>query len=214
MARDVNEFNRLSALGLSFPAICDILDGKRDEVLEIGMAAERAAVHKWCKGRTNIPAELTALWDLSPANFYLAFDGDAPSKHNPNDFVLIEADVAEIHGNLTYHASRAKDPWHKTYKSKSCKTAYRWLKNLPVTPPVIRRFRDQIHIDGGMHRYHLAHFYNTSRMPFLVWGDNRGEVLDIIKSGIITWPATTAPSSPVSGGNPNQATEDQCGTGI
>ncbi|WP_132657876.1 hypothetical protein [Rhizobium sp. BK418] len=200
----MDDFNRLHALGLSFPVICDILDGKRDEMTELGMAAERAAVAKWCRRRKNVPATLTALWDLSPANFYLAFDGDAPNKHDPHDFALIEADVAEVHRSLTYNASRDKDPWHREYKSKSCKTAYRWLNGLLVTPPVIRRFQDQIHIDGGMHRYHLAQAYKTSRMPFLIRRDDCGEVLDILRSGIIIWSAPV-PSPPlVSGGNPDQ----------
>jgi hypothetical protein len=58
-----------------------------------------------------------------------------------------------------------------------------------VTPPLIRRFEDQIHIDGGMHRYHLAQSYNTTRMPFLVRKDDLNLVLALLRSGTITWPA-------------------------
>jgi len=204
MAVDVDEFNRLHALGLSVPVIFDVLSGKRDEMTEFRAAKESKAVDKWCKGRKNIPESLTALWDLSPKNFYRAFDGDAPHEHNADDFMLVEADIADVHQKLTYHASRDKDPWHRKYKYKSCKTAYRWVNGLAVTPPVIRRFQDQIHIDGGMHRYHLAQAYKTSRMPFLVRKDDCGEVLDILNSGIVTWSAPVASPPLVSDGNPDQ----------
>jgi len=204
MAADTDEFNRLHALGLSIPAIFDVLNGKRDEMTELREAAESKAVDKWCKGRKNIPQSLTALWDLSPENFYLAFDGDAPHEHNPDHFILIEAQIADVHQKLTYNASRDKDPWHKKYKSKSCRTAYRWVHGLSVTPPIIRRFQDQIHIDGGMHRYHLAQTYQTLRMPFLVRKDDSGEVLEILPSGTIIWSPPVASPPPVSGDNPDQ----------
>ncbi|MDX0164400.1 hypothetical protein GOC43_21340 [Sinorhizobium meliloti] len=171
---------------------------------ELRGAAERKAVDSWCKGRKNIPESLTALWDLSPENFYLALDGDAPHEHNPDDFILIEADIADVHQKLTYNASRNKDPWHKKYKSKSCKTAYRWVNGLPVTPPLIRRFQDQIHIDGGMHRYHLAESYGTTRMPFLVRKESLKQVITLIPSCTIIGPAPAASQPPASHDNPDQ----------
>ena len=54
------------------------------------------------------PADLTAQWDLYPAHFYLAYDGNDPDFHQVDQFALIEADVADVHGKLTYHSNRDK----------------------------------------------------------------------------------------------------------
>lgn len=164
----VNEINRLTALGLNVMTAMAVADGKMDEASEVARAEEGRKVDIWCRGRKNIPTALTAVWDCDPANFYLVFDGDSPSDHASTDFVLIYADVADVKGRLTHAASRDRDAWHQRYKRKSCGIAYRWLHGSGVTPPLIKEFQGQVHIVGGMHRFHLAKYYGTTRMPFLV----------------------------------------------
>lgn len=165
---DVDELNRLTSRGLSITTAVAVANGKMDEAFEVACVEERRVVHAWCKGRKNIPSVLTAVWDCDPEHFYLAFDGELPGEHAPADFVLINADVADVDIKLTYAASRDKDPWHKCYKSKSCGIAYRWLHDRGVTPPLLSEYQGQVHIVGGMHRFHLAKHYGTTSMPFLV----------------------------------------------
>ena len=179
---DIDEINRLIGRGLHIGTAMAVADGKLDEAFEVARAHEGREVDKWCKGRKNIPSSLIAVWDLEPSRFYLAFDGDDPGDHSPTDFVLIEADLAEVDDNLTYAASRERDPWHRQYKSKSCGIAYRWLKGLAVTPPVLGKYSGQVHIVGGMHRFHLAKHYGTTRMPFLVRRAELPAVLALLPS--------------------------------
>lgn len=166
--KPVDELNRLLGRGLTVGSASDVMEGKRDEEFEVVRAREKRSVCRWCKGRKDIPANLYARWDIRPERFYLAFDGDKPGDHDPNEFELIYMNVENVNSRLTYIASRDKDPWHKRYKRKTCGIAYRWVHNLPVTPPLIQEVQGQIHIVGGMHRYHLARHYGTVRMPFLV----------------------------------------------
>ncbi|CCF18080.1 hypothetical protein NT26_0356 [Pseudorhizobium banfieldiae] len=140
-------------------------------------ADELAERVKWSKDLVTPPADLTAQWDLDPAHLYLAYDGDDPDLHPGDKFTLIEADVADVHGKLTHHSSRDKGSWHKKYKPGSEGTAFRWLQGLPVTPPLINRVGS---LQGGNHRYHLAHYYQTDRMPFLVLNEDLAAVLDLL----------------------------------
>jgi len=182
----VEELNRLIALGLSPSVAMEVANGTRDEVFEVRRALEKCEVDIWCKGRTNLPKALTAVWDCSPANFYLAFDGDSPADHEPSDFALIEADVDDVNGQLTYATSRDKDPWHESYKSKSCGIAFRWLKGAGVTPPLLGEFEAKVHLIGGMHRFHLAKYYGTKRMPFLVRTIEIEAVMALIQSANVS----------------------------
>ncbi|WP_395448886.1 hypothetical protein ACHMW7_29710 [Aminobacter sp. UC22_36] len=178
----IEEFNRLIRLGLCYTTAEDVLKGKLDETFEVDQAQERKKVHTWCRGRKNIPVALEALWDLEPSRFYLVFDGDDPKDHNPDDFSVIQAELLDVHPKLTYISGRDKDPWHRQYKSSSCNTAYRWVNGRPVTPPLICDYGAQIHIEGGMHRYHLAHHYGAKEMPFLVREEKLPNVLALLPS--------------------------------
>lgn len=183
---NVDEINRLTALGLNVITAMDVAEGKLDEAFEVARAQEKRKVDIWCKGRKNIPVALTAIWDCDPANFCLAFDGDDPSDHASTDFILIDADVTDVGGRLTYAASRDKGPWHQRYKSKSCGIAYRWLHGRGVTPPLLGEYQGQVHIVGGMHRFHLAKHYGTTRMPFLVRRAELAAVMALIPSATDT----------------------------
>jgi hypothetical protein len=181
-----DELTRLIALGLNPATALDISLGNRNEAFEVARAQERRQVHIWCKGRKNIPTALTPVWDLSPANFYLVFDGAYASECPSADFVVIDVDVDRVDKKLTYAASRDKSPWHRRYKSKSCEIAYRWLHGRPVTPPLIREIEGQIHIEGGTHRFHLAKHYGSTRMPFLVRRSEKAAVIALIESATAT----------------------------
>lgn len=164
--------------------------------LWIARAEEGRKVDVWCKGRKNIPTALTAVWDLDPANFYLAFDGATPGDHASTDFVLIDAAVADVDGRLTHAASRDRNPWHRRYKRKSCGIAYRWLHDSGVTPPLLSEVQGQVHIEGGMHRFHLAEYYGTTRMPFLVRKAELIAVMTLIPGGRPSArPCTEAPDN-------------------
>lgn len=184
-AMSADETNRLIRQGLVANVAMDVIDGKLDEEFEVSRAIEITERVKWSKGRVAPPADLTAQWDLDPAHFYLAYDGNDPDLHPGDQFALIEADVADVHGKLTYHSSRDKDPWHRQYRRGSEGTAFRWFKGLPVTPPLINRVGDQIGIQGGNHRYHLAHYYKTDRMPFLVLNEDLAAVLDLLPTAAV-----------------------------
>lgn len=179
---ELDEVNRLVSIGLDVMTAIAVANGESDEAFEVDRAAEARAVHRWCRGRKNIPSSLTPLWDLDPARFYLAYDGDSPHDHQPDGFVLVEADVAEVHARLTYASDRDVGPWHRRYKSKTCGIAYRWVHKRAVTPPVLVECERQVHIGGGMHRYHLARHYGTARMPFLIQANEAEAVLALLPS--------------------------------
>lgn len=179
------EINRLVSLGLNVLTAMAVADGKRDEAFEVARAQERLKVDRWCKSMSSIPATLEPLWDLSRERFYLALDGCAPNKMNVDELALIEADVAEVDSLLTFNASRCDHPWHEKYKHKSCGIAYRWLHGHSVTPPLVRKVRNQIHIDGGMHRFHLAKHYGSKRIPCLVPSSDRIAIVSMLPSAKI-----------------------------
>ncbi|WP_210879849.1 hypothetical protein [Roseovarius autotrophicus] len=182
-APNLDEINRLVALGLSFNTAIAVADGRLDEAFHIARAIEGRKVKNWCKGRKNIPHALTAKWDLNPENFYLALDGKYPGDHDSAEFAFIGANVDDVNCRLTQASSRDKDPWHRRYKWKSCGIACRWLHGNGVTPPLLAEFQGQIHIAGGMHRFHLAKHYGTTCMPFLVRKADLATVLALLPSG-------------------------------
>ncbi len=183
---DYDEINRLTRLGLSINTAIAVVKGELEEAFEVARAQETRAVVKWCRGKKNIPDALTAVWDERPGNFYLAFDGVSPYDTTSSDFVLIRADVDEVDRKLAKGASRVKEPWHPTYKWKSCGIAYRWVKGLGVTPPLLGESKGAILIVGGMHRFHLAKHYGTKSMPFLVRGTELQAVKALISSAVQT----------------------------
>jgi hypothetical protein len=182
---NVEELNRLTALGLNINAALDVVEGKRNEAFEVARAREKREVDAWCKGTKNIPSALAPLWDTNPTNFYLAVDGALPSDYAPSDFAVIQADVAEVDGKLTWAADRDKDPWHQRYKAKTCGIAYRWLHSRAVTPPLLVECGGKVHVAGGMHRYHLAKHYGASRMPFLVGTTETSAVMALVQSATV-----------------------------
>ena len=93
---EMDEINRLLGLGLHIGTAMKVAEGRLDEAFEVARAQESKEVHRWCRGRKSIPERLKAAWDLDPSRFYLAFDGDEPGDHAAGDFMLIEADVAEV----------------------------------------------------------------------------------------------------------------------
>jgi len=168
--------------------VFDVIHGKLDEEFEVERARNRAECIEWSRNLVVPPVDLKAEWDLKPGHFYLAYDGEKPDLHPANNFALIEADVADVHPKLTYQSSRDKDSWDEEYRGRSLGTAFRWLNGLPVTPPLITRIGDEIAISGGNHRYHLAHYYETKRMPFLVLTENLDLVMSILPTAVKTEP--------------------------
>jgi hypothetical protein len=179
-----DDLNRLVASGLNASTALDVMQGRCNEAFEVARAQEAREVALWCKGRKNIPTALNAVWDRGASNIYLALDGAHPADCPPTDFVIIEADVSDVDGKLTFNSSRDRDPWHRDYKRKSCGIAYRWQSGLPVTPPLLIEFQGKVHIEGGMHRYHLAKYYLTARMPFLVRRSQLNVLMTLIPSAV------------------------------
>ena len=182
---DVEELNRLIALGLNINAALGVIQGKQNEAFEVAQSQDKREAEAWCKRRKNIPIALIPLWDTNPANFYLAFDGAFPGDYAPTDFAIIQADVSDVDGKLTFATGRDKDPWHKRYKTQSCGIAYRWHHGRAVTPPLLVECEGQVHIAGEMHRYHLAKHYGSSSMPFLVWKTEALAIIALIQSATL-----------------------------
>lgn len=180
-----DEFVRLIGRGLNPNVALDVIDGKLDEEFAVARAIEVNELAEWQANLLRPPEALTAQWDLDPSHFYLVYDGDRPDLHPGVKFTLIAANVADVHEKLTHYSSREKTPWDDEYRDRSEGTAFRWLKGKPVTPPLINRVESQIAIQGGNHRYHLAHYYKTERMPFLVLNRDLASVLDLIASAIV-----------------------------
>lgn len=176
------EINRLVSLGLNVLTAMAVADGTRDEAFEVARVQERIKVARWCKSMSSFPATLKPLWDLEREHFYLALDGRGPNEVSVVELALIEADVAEVDSLLTFNSSRCEHPWHEKYKHKSCGIAFRWLHGDRVTPPLIQKIQNQIQIDGGMHRFHLAKYYRTKRMPFLIPSSGRQAIVSMLSS--------------------------------
>lgn len=183
---DIDEFNRLVQRGLPHSVVSAVMRGDIDEATAVASANEASDVRKWCKVRKNIPETLEPSWDLDPANFYLAHDGVNPADCDPRDYALIEADLAEVRDKLIPGARRDRDPWHQTYKSKSCGTAYRWVNGKAVTPPLLGHHGSAILIRGGMHRFYLADHYRAVRMPFLVQKTDLKGLIELLVSATPT----------------------------
>jgi len=162
------------------------MEGGRDENFEVERAKDKQECLKWRETLTDPPQNLTPNWDLDPEHFYLAYDGDSPKDHPGDNFTLIEADTADVHPKLIYHSSRDKDPWDDEYRGRSLGTAFRWLRRRPVTPPLIKCSQNGIQIVGGNHRYHLAYYYGTNRMPFLVLKADLDAVVSLLPTAVIT----------------------------
>lgn len=171
-------------MGLRIETAIGIADGRLNEDFEIVREHEKQKVAIWCRDRSNFSTVLKAQWDCDPSKIYLAFDGANPQDHAPNDFVFIDADVDDVDQRLTFASSRDKRPWSKGYKHKSCGIAYRWDHGLGVTPPLIIKVKTEVHIDGGMHRFHLAKHYGQTRMPFLVRVTELADITELLKSAI------------------------------
>ena len=180
----VDEINRLIALGLRISTAIGVADGYLNEAFEIAREQEKQKVADWCKNRSNLSTHLSAHWDCDPANIYLTSDGANPRDYTPEDFVIVDADIAEVDQLLTHNASRNRGPWCKDYKQKSYGIAYRWEQGLGVTPPLIIKVKNEIHIEGGMHRFHLAKHYGELRMPFLVRVTELADIIELLKSAM------------------------------
>lgn len=176
------EINRLVSLGLNVLTAMAVADGTRDEAFEVARVQERIKVARWCKSMSSFPATLEPLWDLERERFYLALDGLGPNEVNVGELALIEADVAEVDSLLTLNSSRYEHPWHEKYKHKSCGIAFRWLNGGRVTPPLVQKVQNQIQIDGGMHRFHLAKYYRTKRIPLLIPSSDRHAIVSLLSS--------------------------------
>lgn len=176
------EINRLVSLGLNVKTAMDVADGRRVESFEVAHAKEQVEVDNCYKNMSRIPTAVEPSWDLCRERFYLAFDGSAPNDKRVDELELIEVDVAEVNSLLTFNASRSDHPWHKRYKRKSCGIVYRWSLGRGVTPPLIRTVQNQIHIDGGMHRFHLAKHYGSKCMPCLIWSRDRDAIVSMLLS--------------------------------
>lgn len=178
----VEEINRLVALGLDVMTAVDVAEGRRDESFEVARVGERVEINKWCTNMSSIPTAVEPLWDLLPEHFHLVFDGSAPNDEHADELELVNVDVAEVDRLLTFNASRDRHPWHREYKRKSCGIVYRWSHGRGVTPPLIRTVQNQIHIDGGMHRFHLAKHNSCKCIPCLIWSWDRDAIFSVLPS--------------------------------
>lgn len=176
------EFRRLIDRGLPASIVLRILNGEIDEDFEVARVETTDRAREWCAGLTALPQGLQPRWDLVPERFYLALDGESPGHVAARSWVLIHANAAEVLDALTYISTRDQDPWHKEYRDKSCRIAYRWSVNLSVTPPLLTIHNTLVHIVGGMHRFHLALACGMREMPFLVEPDAQAEIVALLPS--------------------------------
>jgi len=158
-----------------------VLHGYLDEEFEVVRAENRRLAREWCEGLTTVPT-LSPIWDLASEHFYLALDGEAPDLERAKTWSLISAQITEVAGKLNFISSRAKGPWDDGYRLKTCGIGYRWSAGLGITPPLLALDGKQIHIQGGMHRFHLAASTGLKEMPFLVETNERSAMLVLLKT--------------------------------
>lgn len=179
---NVENLNRLLGRGLPITVAMNVDAGRLDEEFEVALWTTRREAESWAKDAANRSATFTPVWDFDPARFYLALDGEKPDTVDAAAMTIVEVTLGELHGALQHGSGRDKDPWAERYRSKTAMLAYRWARGLAVTPPLIRPWKGEIVIAGGMHRLHLALHYGAQSMPMLVWRYEQDEVVRILPS--------------------------------
>lgn len=179
---NVENLNRLIGRGLPTTVAMDVDAGRLDEEFEVALWTTRREAERWAKDAANRSARFTPVWDFDPSRFYLALDGEAPDTVDAAALTVVEVPVGELHGALQHGSGRDKDPWSKRYRDKTAVIAYRWAEGLAVTPPLIRQWKGEIVVAGGMHRLHLARHYGAQSMPVLVWRDELEAVARVLPS--------------------------------
>jgi hypothetical protein len=179
---DIENLNRLIARGLPTTVAMDVIAGRLDEEFEVALWTTHREAEMWAKDAANRSATFTPVWDFAPSRFYLAFDGERPDGVDAANLTVIEVVVEELHCALQHGSGRDEDPWSEQYRSKTGSIAYRWAQRLAVTPPLIRPWKGEIVIVGGMHRFHLARHYGAHSMPVLVQREELEEVERVLPS--------------------------------
>jgi hypothetical protein len=156
--------------------------GRLDEEFQVALWTTRREAERWATDAANRSATFTPVWDRDPARFYLALDGEKPDTVDAAALTLVEVAVDELHGALQHGSGRDKDPWAERHRLKTGVIAYRWAQGLKVTPPLIRPWKGEIVISGGMHRFHLARHYGAQCMPVLVSWEELEVVTGILPS--------------------------------
>jgi hypothetical protein len=177
---NVENLNRLIGRGLPITVAMEVDAGRLDEEFEVALWMTRREAESWAKDAANRSATFTPVWDFDPARFYLALDGEKPDTVNGAALMAVEVTVGELHSALQHGSGRDEDPWSKRHWSKTAVIAYRWARGLAVTPPLIRPWKSEIVIAGGMHRLHIARHYGAQSMPVLVWRKELDEVVSIL----------------------------------
>ena len=178
----MKKIDRLINRGLSPATAMRVIKGELIENEAVRVAMEAHDVEQFLAMNDCLPEGLRPNWDFSPHHFYFALDGHDKSDPRFQSLELIEADFAEILPMLTFQSTRDEGPWSKAYRRKTAKTAYRWQMGLSVTPPLITVCESELHIEGGLHRFHLAYHLTEEKIPLLVDAENVDRVRGMLPS--------------------------------
>lgn len=176
-------FEDLQADGIPLSTILKIQAGTADEAFERAYWRESREVEAWKRTAKVTAAQLTPYWDLTPARFYLAYDGADKNCFSGRTIAIFDVDADSIVQALCFQSTRNQGPWTKRYKDKSYSTAYRWLNSLGVTPALAVPVQGKIALQG-LHRFHLALWCGATSIPLLVQETDEGEFLRLVPTAI------------------------------
>lgn len=119
------------------------------------------------KPREEWPDCFEVRWDYSPQNFFLAGDGDEPEDYTEADYLIGEADLAEIDSKLHGHSFRANADLWAVATSKVAGAILHWSAGGLMTPPHLEIAMGHLVIAGGNNRMAVCRADGQLRLPFL-----------------------------------------------
>jgi len=122
------------------------------------------------KPRADWPSEFQVRWDFSPENYHLAEDGVEPGVYPHGEYLIGDADLAEIDENLFGHSRRSKrETWgiSKTHDDKVAGAILHWSAGGLMTPPLLDVASGFLVITGGHNRIAVCRADEQKRLPIL-----------------------------------------------
>lgn len=135
------------------------------------------------QSRADWPQSFRVAWDLAPANFHLAYDGMQPSEFKPSEYLLGEADLAEIDDKLHGASRRSSSELWTFAPEKVERVIQHWSNGGLITPPLLDVNMGCLVIAGGFNRMAVCRADGVIRIPFL----HLRSKLDLFKAKLETY---------------------------
>ncbi|AVX03541.1 hypothetical protein MXMO3_01010 [Maritalea myrionectae] len=114
-------------------------------------------------------------WDLDLSRWHLSMDD-----HDQDSFLKkfpdVQMDWANLEGllaNLHVGSSRKKGPFSEPYRSKTARLVVHLQNGGKVSPPMVIRDENGLHVVGGNHRLGWAEYMKQTEVPILFLGKDR-----------------------------------------